>query len=179
MPKSTKPESGEWLQIATLTFAMTGGGFALVLLLLKFFMIPDAQTGANTAEENYKRLSVELLKPATKDLRVNAKRAQGQDLSTTLGEIVKQSLDANGVRFAGTFPAANVKKSDRGPEEHRLKIISEPSPLQPLIDFVAAVEQRKKTIQVEAASFKRDTRAKPDEDAWICTVELVDYVARS
>lgn len=178
MPKSAKPESGEWIQVATLTFAMTGGGFALVLLLLNFFMIPEARSNADRSQNSYADLTKELLKRETKDLRANAKRAEGQDLSTTLGEIIKQAGDANGIRFPN-FPAPSIKKTDKGPEEHRIKITSESSKLQFLAEFVAAVEQKKKTIQVEAVNFKRDPRAKAEEDLWTCTAEFVDYVARS
>jgi len=173
MARSNKQESGEWLQIATLTFAMTGGGFALVLLLLKFFMIPGAQAEADRAQKSYGDLVKLLQDSATKDLRATAKRTEGVEQSGSLGELIKKAGDDNGIKFP-TIPVATVKG-----EEHRIKITSDPAKLQDLVNFVAAVLDQKKTIQVETVSFKRDPRAKSaDEDSWTCVADFVDYVAK-
>ncbi len=176
MPKnSTTKDSSELLQIVTLTFAMTGGGFALLTLILKLFMSPGAEVEAKTAERNYGELVATLQQPQSKDLRANAKRGENQDNSDTLAEILKKAGDSNGVKFPVPQTTSTQKA---GLEERKIKITTEGTKLQNLILFAAQVQDTKRTIQIEGASFKRDTRAKPDEESWIATVEFIDYVSK-
>ena len=165
MPKAPNKDSSELLQIVTLTFAMTGGGFALLTLVLKLFLNPGAAADAQQAETSYGNLTKALLEPQNTELRRNAKRTEKQDLTQTLAEIVKAAGDFNGMKFPN-FPQTTIKSPKAGLEEHRIKISVDPAKLSNILMFVAAVQDRKKTIQVESVSFKRDNKSKGDENLW-------------
>lgn len=177
MPKIASKDSGEKLQIAILTLAMTAGGFAILTLLLVLFMNPNADAEAARLQRSYKELTDTLLGAEMKQLRATAKRGESNDNTKTLGEIVKNALDLHGLKYP-TFPQVSPKSLRPGLDELRLKIGVEPAKLLQLLQFVAVVQDAKKTIQVENVSFKRDTRSKPEDDLWTGSAEFVDYVTK-
>jgi type II secretory pathway component PulM len=177
MPRATSKDSSEKLQIIILTFAMTGGAFALVTLLLVFWFNPSAEQRAQALEAEYKDLTQLLLKQEMRDLRANAKMSEGQENNRPIGEIVMDSLQKFELE-PRTFPQARTKTSKSGLEEVTQKIDVKPARLANLLQFVASVKDARKTIQVETISINRDTRAKGDDDSWTATVDFVDYVTK-
>ena len=174
MPRTTAKDSGEKLQIAILTFAMTGGGFALLTLLL-IFLNRGAAEDANRMEKSYKDLTTTLLDAEMRQLRANAPRTDaGPATDNSLGEIVKAALDRNGLKCSN-FPQVKPKPGKKtGLEELPLRITVDPAKLQPLLKFVAEVQEAKKTINVESVDFKRDNRSKPEEELWTATVDFIE-----
>ncbi len=176
MSNHTIKDSSERLQVITLTFAFTGGCFALLTLLLRLFFIPGAEAEARQSEKSYADLVATLQRPQSKDLRANAKRGENQDNTSTLAEIVKLAGDRRGVKLPTLPPPTITQKA--GLEERKIKVMTDPAKLADLIHFAAAVQDSKKTIQVEGISFKRDNRSKPEDQHWIGTVEFIDYVTK-
>lgn len=179
MPRVAPQESSELLQIVTLTLAMTGAAFAILTLVFKLFLNPGAENDAAQAEKGYAELTRTLLDPTNKELRANAKRSEGQDLTKTLAEIVADAADKNGVKL-DDLPKVTARSKQPGLEEQELSINKmQPTALNNLIYFVQDVQKRKKTIQVENFNLKRDTRTKSSEDAlWTVSVKFVDYVTQ-
>ncbi len=176
MPRTVAKDSGEKLQIAILTFAMTGGGFALLTLLL-IFLNRGAAEDANRMEKSYKDLTATLLDAEMRQLRANAPRGEPAT-DNSLGEIVKAALDRNGLKCSN-FPQVKPKPGKKaGLEELPLRITVDPAKLQPLLMFVAEVQEAKKTINVESVDFKRDNRSKPEEELWTATVDFIEYVTK-
>ncbi|HVR75568.1 MAG TPA: hypothetical protein VMT52_14630 [Planctomycetota bacterium] len=177
MSRTASKDSSEKLQITILTFAMTGGGFALLTLLLIFWLNPSAEQNAQALELEYRNLTQLLLKQEMRDLRANAKMSEGQENNRPIGEIVLEALQKYQLDYP-TFPQALTKVARSGLEEVTQKINVKPARMANILQFVAAVKDARKTIQVESFSINRDTKAKGDEDSWIATVDFVDYVTR-
>jgi type II secretory pathway component PulM len=177
MPNAVPKDSGEKLQIAILTLAMTAGGFALLTIIFVFFLNPSAEADLSRQQKSYEALTQKLLSAEMKELRANAKRSEAQPTTNSLGEIVKDALDRFGLKYP-KFPPVTPKTIKAGLEELRLKISVEPAKLQQILQFVAVVQDAKKTIQVENVNFKRDTRSKAEDELWTGSAEFVDYVTK-
>lgn len=177
MPRTTSKDASEKLQITILTFAMTGGGFALLTLLLIFWLNPSAEQKALGLEAAYKNLKELLLKQEMRDLRANAKMSEGQENNRPIGEIVLETLQKYQLEYP-TFPQARTKVAKSGLEEVTQRIDVKPARMANILQFVATVKDARKTIQVETFSINRDTKAKGDDDSWTATVDFVDYVTK-
>ncbi|HZN58920.1 MAG TPA: hypothetical protein VFD71_12645 [Planctomycetota bacterium] len=177
MAKTAAKENSETLQLVILTFAMTGGLFALLTGVLVLFLNVGAAEEAQQAEKSLGDLQTFLLSPEMRDLRVNAEKAKSQGATNTLGEIVQESMSQASLSCPN-FPAITPKNLRPGLDEHRIKLTLNPAPLQQLIQFVGTVPEARRTIQVDSVSFKRDTRNKTEDDSWVCTVEFVEFVTK-
>jgi len=169
---------GEKLQTAILTFLMTGGGFALVTLIFVLFLNPGKAGEVARVEKEYQDLTALLSKPEKTALRAQAKLSEGQANTKTLSEVVNEALTTYQLDY-GTFAATPPKAFKAGLDKVDLEIPVKPAKLLNIMQFMAAVRDAKKTIQVESATITRDRRALGEEDdSWSATVHFVDYISK-
>ena len=179
MARSGEKDSGEKLQIAILTLAMTAGGFALVTLIFVLFVNPSARERATKAEGEYEELTKMLGSQEMQELRATAERSAGQDKTTTLRDTVVETLALYGLAYKSVNPP-KVKPIKAGLDEVTQKLPLQPAPLVAILQYVATVENAKKTFQVLSLDLNRDRgkRSAPDNELWTATVEFRDYVSK-
>lgn len=165
-------------EIALFTCAFLAGGLLVITLILAVFMNPSVASDVASLETSYKDQVKLLRSPEIKNLRAQAKVSEGQDNQKTLKEIVSEQLKAYGLEFS-RFPDAKPKPG-RGIEEFAQQITLKPSKLVDILQFIAAVKDAKKSIQVDSVRIDRERRGRDKEvpDSWTATVDFVDYVAK-
>ena len=180
MAKSSEKGMSEKFQVAMLTFAMTGGGFALVTLALAVFHNPSAKATSEDAERRYNDLTKLLSKSEVRSLREQAKLSEAQGQAKSLSEIVSEKLQSFQLEFS-SFPEPKPSELRAGLVRLDLDLTLKPAKLSNILQFLGAVKDAKKTIKVESLTINRDrtTRAKSaDEDSWNGSVHFVDYVSK-
>lgn len=182
MGKPSERDSSEKLQIAVLTFAMTGGGFALVTLVFILFLNPSSRSLADDLTRKYKELTTLLLSQEMKGLRTQERISQvksGDKGDLDLRGIVGENLTRYQLEYKSFPQAKRVNEGKAGLEETHQQIDLKPAMLTPILQFVAEVKDTKKTIQVESVNITREARAKEKEDdSWTASVTFVDYVSK-
>jgi len=179
MTRSDDKNSGEKLQIAILTLAMTAGGFALVTLIFLLFMNPRAGVRAEEAEKDYKELAQLLSSQKMQELRATAKRSAGQD-DTQLRDVAADTLKKyTGLKYK-SVKTVTPKSIKPGLDVVRQPFDLKPAPLVEILQYVATVENEKKTFQVLSLNLTRakKTRSGPDGNLWGATGEFRDYVSK-
>jgi hypothetical protein len=166
-------------EIALFTCAFLAGGLLIITLVLSMFMNPSAESEVERLEKSYKEQGKLLRSPEMKSLRAQAKLSEGQDNRKTLKEIIDEQYKRYGLEM-DRFPAATPKKVSAGIEAVPQQIVLKPAKLVSILQFVAAVQEAKKSIQVESVRLDRPRRGREKEvpDAWSATVDFVDYVAK-
>ena len=93
----------ELLQIVILTLAMTGGGFCLLYVGLKFWMIPEVVRKVDIERRDYEKL-VELLESADMvDLRANHKEQEDTN-QESLAQIIDEERQLKRLSFSSRTP---------------------------------------------------------------------------
>lgn len=176
MPREKDAKSsGEKLQIAILTLGMTAGGFALLTAILVLHMNPSAAERVENLGKTRASLLKELNDPELRELRAQAKLNEGQaNNNRSLRDIIFEKKDLRALDL-GTLPAAKIT------EEGQIQKIEQTVNLKParlvqILQFLGDLKDAKKTIQIESVTIARDRRSQGDEDAWTCTLRVVDYV---
>ena len=179
MAKSSEKGMSEKFQVAMLTFAMTGGGFALVSLVLVLLLNPSAKATSEDSEKKYNELTKLLSKSEVKSLREQAKLSEAQGQAKSLSEIVSEKLKSFQLEFS-SFPEPKPMDLRAGLVRLDLEISLKPSTLSSILQFLGAVKDAKKTVKVETLTINRDrTRSKAaDDDSWSAVVHFVDYVSK-
>jgi len=178
--------SGETIQIVILTLFMTGGGFALISLVLSLFLIPARADDLERQMQDEKSLS-ELLarknnaKNRMWDLRSRARDAEKAVGSTSLRERVESQLGPLQSNVTN-FPKVNEHLIGGKTMEHSQGIDLKDARLQDVFDFVARVKQNNPSVHVGSVKVTRSTRGSgsgaagggADDDKW--QVNLVFYL---
>ena len=165
-------------EIALFTCAFLAAGLLIITLVLAVFMNPSAASEVTMLEGSYKDQVKLLRSTEMRSLRAQAKLSEGQANQKTLKEIVTEQSKAYGLEIAS---APDTKpKSVKGIEEHNQKVTLKPAKLVDVLQFIAAVKEAKKSLQVESVKIDRDRRGRDKEvpDSWTATVDFVDYVAK-
>src|SRR5262245_23125605 len=174
---------GETLQIVILTLFMTGGGFALISLVLALFLVPAR---ANEVDKQIKDATslAELLaqknNPKTQmwDLRKKAKEAEKAEGSQSLRSRVEAQF---GPLVYSSFPAT-VQKKYGNTIEMTQKVDFKEAKLQQVFDFVARVKQENPSVQVGQLRVSRPANRpgqSGDEDKWTTSVTFHLYSTTS
>ena len=141
MAKPSERESGEKLQIAVLTFAMTAGGFALVTLVFALFFNPSARGQADDLTHRYKELVSLLSSPEMRGLRTQDNLVGKKDNTKSLRDIVGDNLGTFAIDFK-SFPVAKPGALGKaGLEEIHQQIDLKPKGLTPILQFIASVKE--------------------------------------
>jgi hypothetical protein len=179
MAKSSEKGMSEKFQVAMLTFAMTGGGFALVSLVLVLLLNPSAKATSEDSEKKYNELTKLLSKSEVKSLREQAKLSEAQGQAKSLSEIVSEKLQTFQLEFS-SFPEPKSTDLRAGLVRLDLDLSLKPAKLSSVFQFLGAVKDAKKTVKAETLTINRDrTRSKtPDDDSWSATIHFVDYVSK-
>jgi hypothetical protein len=176
---------GETIQIVILTLFMTGGGFALISLVLALFLVPARADEVDQQIQDAKALGELLAKNNQKslmwDLRKRAKEAEKAEGSANLRSRVENQLGP--LQGSVTvFPAKTEKKIGNTREESQ-KIDFKDVKLQQVFDFVARVKQENPSVQVGQLRISRppNTRAGSggDEDKWTVSATFYLYSTTS
>ena len=176
MARKSNKNTGEKTQIAVLTFAMTGGGFALLTLVLVLFLNPRAERRVAAWQQEYKNLT-ELLKTTDmKNLRAQAEREKGQDINKDLRDVIEASRTQRQLPPGSLpFPRTTPLKGGLTRVEQTVDVKS--AKMRNILMFIGDVRDAKKNIQVEQVTIARDTRTRgADDDTWNASVKFVDYV---
>jgi hypothetical protein len=179
MARSDAKDSGEKLQIAILTLAMTGAGFALVTLIFVLFINPSASDRAARAAGDYAKLHKLLTSQEMQELRATAKRSAGQDNTKTLTDIVVETLSTYGLEYKSIKPAV-TKSIKPGLDEVRQSLGLQPASLVAILQYVATVESAKRTFQTLSLDLthSKKKRSAPEDELWVANVEFRDYVSK-
>ena len=179
MAKSSEKGMSEKFQVAMLTFAMTGGGFALVTLVLVLLLNPSAKATSEDSEKRYNDLVKLLSKPESKALREQARLSEAQGQAKGLSDIVREKLQSFQIDFS-SFPEPKPTTLTAGLVRLDLELSLKPAKLSSILQFLGAVKDAKKTIKVETLTINRDrSRAKTaDDDSWSASAHFVDYVSK-
>jgi hypothetical protein len=166
-------------EIALFTCAFLAGGLFIITVILAAFMNPSLASDVTSLEASYKDQGKLLRSPEMKSLRAQAKVSEGQDNRKTLRDIIDEQYKNYGLEME-RFLAAQRKKVSAGIEEIPQQIVLQPAKLVNILQFVAAVQEAKKSIQVESVRLTRPRRGRDKElaDSWQATVDFVDYVAK-
>jgi hypothetical protein len=175
MARISEKQEGERIQIAILTLGMTGGGFALLTVVLSFFMNPAATERIDGLKTQSAGLVKLLQSDETKRLRAQAKLNKEQENSKGLREIIYDASVKRGLE-QGNVPPTKTTDMKGGLRKFEQTVSFRPAKLMNLFFLVADVKDAKKTIQVESVTVTRDRRAKDgDDDAWNSTMRFADY----
>ncbi len=174
MANTNSPDGGgEKLQIAILTFFMTAGGFLLLTLVFTLFFNPRLDTRMKKAETEYKQLCALLQKEDVRRLRQQDRLNQEKGDEQGLRRLISENLSKYGLQFR---EFRNARKSNKkGVTEIVQPITLQPASMTPILQFVAAVQASRKSIQVAALDFTRNKRAAAGEDSWQASVVFIDY----
>ena len=176
MANTNSPDGGgEKLQIAILTFFMTAGGFLLLTLVFTLFFNPRLDTRMKKAETEYKQLCALLQKEDVRRLRQQDRLNQEKGDEQGLRRLISDNLSKYGLQFR-EFRAPRRKSTKKGGiTEISQPITLLPASMTPILQFVAAVQAARKSIQVASLDLTRNKRAAVGEDSWQASVVFVDY----
>ena len=174
MANANSPDGGgEKLQIAILTFFMTAGGFLLLTLVFTLFFNPRLDTRMKKAETEYKQLCALLQKEDVRRLRQQDRLNQEKGDEQGLRRLISENLSKYGLQFREfRSPRESTKK---GVTEISQPITLLPASMTPILQFVAAVQAARKSIQVASLDMNRNKRAAAGEDSWQASVMFIDY----
>jgi hypothetical protein len=175
MARKSEKDTSEKLQIAMLTFGMTGAGFAILAVILALFLNPRAAARVDNLKAEYKRLTSYLVTERVRNLRAQDKLNEGQENTRGIREIISQALDSRQLQ-QGTFPMpkrTELKKGG-GLEKIEQTIDVRSAKLLQILQFLGDVKDAKKTIQVESVNIWRDRKTQ-DDDSWNATLRFADY----
>jgi hypothetical protein len=176
----TRPgDSGDQkYEIAIFTCAFLAGGLLIITVILAGFMNPSAASQAKGLEDDYKKMAADLRSAEMKSLRAQAKLSESQDNQKTLKEIIIEQSKSYGLEI-NRFPDSKPKPG-KGIEVFAQQITLRPAKLVSVLQFIAAVKEAKKSIQVERVQIDRERRGRDKEapDSWTATLDFVDYVAK-
>ena len=177
MARKAGKESNEKLQIAILTLAMTGGGFALLTMVLAFYLNPAAGEVTAAAQKEYKELVKLLESPDMKNLRAQAKLSEGQEGKRDLRQVISEAMSSRQLQ-QGNFPAAKITEGKGGMQKVEQSIDLKSAKLLQIFQFLGDVLDAKKTIRAESLTLTRERRSQQDSegDSWGSTLRFVDYV---
>ena len=169
MAKSSQSSKEEYLQIGILAGFFTAAGFLLVTLALVFYLTPNKANEARARGANYEKLAKLLEDRDMQVLRQTAKNSEGTDGDRGLRDIISDSMTAYGLAFSD-FPQSQTKQGVM-----TQKLTLQPAGMSPILQFVAAVKEEKKTVEVLSFNL-RPARGSKDEgdDSWVVTVEFRD-----
>ena len=169
---------GELLQIVILTLAMTGGGFCLLYVGLRFWMIPEVVRKVDIERRDYEKL-VELLESSDMvDLRANHKEQEDSN-QESLAQIIDEERQLKRLSFSSRTPGRPKTSGQIVEESQTLKL--EAAPMRDIVEFIARVRHAKKTVRIESFNLKRASRSRSAtaEDAWIATVQIVEFKSKA
>ncbi len=175
---TSQADGGQKLQIAILTFFMTAGGFFLMTLVLKSYLIPSWGQAATGATAAYGRLGDRLLTPESKILQQQWHASEQSPKSQRgLRDLITEKLESYALSYK-TFPplVTPPSRSQTGRREVQQSLDLNVAKMTPILQFVAAVKAAKSTVRVQSFDLRRDRRS-PGEDQWLCSVQFVDYEA--
>lgn len=175
MAKTDSSESSETLQIAILTFFMTAGGFLILTLVFTFWFNPEAGARLEAAEKTYQDLAKLLSQEEMRRLRQQDRESKESANDQGLREIIDEKLDVYSVQYREVRPPKRSPTKKGGMIEITQSVPLEPAPMMRILQFVAAVADVRKSIQVDSIDLSRNKRAGEDEDSWQATVIFVDY----
>jgi hypothetical protein len=166
--------SSEILQISILTLAMTGGGFFLLWLVLRLWLIPSVGGEVGSEKRQYEDLVKLLDDPKTKELRDKVRGQEGEAEERSVDRIITEELAAQSLEYSSLNP--DKKESATLVEESwTLKI--KPAQMHKVLQFVARVRGAKKSVRVASFNLNR-VRAGRDAtsaDSWTADVEFVEF----
>jgi hypothetical protein len=166
---------GEFLQIIILTLAMTGGGFGLLYLGLKFWMIPKVAQRVKNEDGDYEKLTKLLASQEMIDLRENAKEQEETNRADSLAAIIDEEIKLKNLSLTSRVQGRPSPKGNIIGQSQTLKI--DVAPMRDIVEFVARVRHAKKSVRIETFNMKRATRSRNAavEDAWTATVQIVEF----
>jgi len=167
-------KTSEVLQIATLAGVFTAVGFALVTVVLVFFINPSKAEKADGQATRYVEITKFLSDPDLKILRQQAKTNEGEASTTNIREIIDEALQAYGLAFKN-FPANNTNRLSSGLVEVKQTLTLEPAPLATVLQFAAHVHESKKTVHVASLNVTQAKRG-DQKDLWNARIDFQDYL---
>ena len=172
----TNPPEGasEKLQIAILTFFMTAGGFLLLTLALELYFIPQGEARMKGAEKTYEEIATLLEQEDMRRLRQQDRLNREKGDEEDLRQLISQNLTNYGLEYS-EFRSARTSTKPGGVTEISQPINLQPASMTPILQFVTAVEEARKSIRVSALDLSRNKRAAEDADSWQATVTFVEY----
>jgi hypothetical protein len=154
----------------------TAGGFALVTLVFVLKLNPNQAAEAREQAKSYQELKKRLSDSQMKLLRQQAKKSQGQESAKNLSAIITETMATYSLAYS-SLPSPTTKTKS-GLSELTQKVILKAAPMRPILQFIATVKEAKKSIEVASVNISPARGGKGGEDAWIATVEFVDYVTQ-
>ena len=175
MANTNSPDGGgEKLQIAILTFFMTAGGFLLLTLVFSFYLNPKLDTRMKAAEKTYQNLCKLLQQDDVRRLRQQDRLNQEKGAEENLKTLISENLSKFGIEYREFRPARKLTKKG-GITEIAQPIALKAASMTPILQFVAAVQASRKSIQVASLDMNRNKRAAAGEDSWQASVMFIDY----
>ena len=186
MAKSSKARDGggETLQIVILTLFMTGGGFALISLVLALFLVParadELDQQIKDAESLGKLLAKDNPKALMWDLRKRAREAEKAQGSASLRSRIESQFGS----LVPTQHQATAERKIGNTKEETSKVDFKEVKLQEAFNFIARVKAENPSIQVGQLVISRGaagtrSAAAPDEDKWSVNVTFQIYSTTS
>jgi len=172
--------SSELLQIVILTLAMTSGGFCLLYLGLKVFMIPRVAQKVETEARDYEKLAALLSSQELIELRANAKEQAETDQQDSLPVIIDREVAAKNLDVLSRVPGPPRISGNIIEEKHTRKLGA--APMRDVLEFVARVRNSKKSVRVEAFDMQRARTGRGGdevEDSWTSSIDFVEFKPRS
>lgn len=188
MAKGSKGEGGgELLQIVILTLGMTAGGFLLLALVLRLWMIPNVEGEVDTEIRQYDQLVKLLGADDMKRLRQQAEEQDQTGTTRSISQIIADESERYGIPDEGSGPEV---RRPVGSGKNIVRVTKSVTvngvPLRQIIQFTVAVHEAKKTIKIERLRVTRPgargrrTQAEDDaEDSWNATIDFVDFVTET
>jgi len=174
MARGNSESSSELIQIVILTLSMTGAGFLLLYLGLKFYMVPKIEKNVRTANTNYENLAKFLEGEEMQALREKAEEQKKSEKQSTLAQIVEDNRKGQNLQFASQNTDSKDKKTVIE-EIQKLKL--KEAPMRRIMEFVARVGASKPSVRVENLQMqrKRTSRNAEPEDLWTASVTFVEF----
>ena len=163
----------EKLQIAILTFFMTAGGFLILTFVFTLYLNPRLDTRMKSAEREYEALCKLLQQDDVRRLRQHDRENQEKGGEQDLKTLITEHLERYGLDYR-EFRSPRKTPKKGGITEIAQQISLQPAPMRPILQFVAAVQASRKSINVKSLDFNRP-RAAAGEDSWQASVIFIDY----
>lgn len=175
MARKSDKSNSEKMQIAVLTFAMTGGGFALLTLILVLFLNPRVDERLVRLKQTYKNLTDLLQTSEMVALRAQARIEAEQKNDKGLREIIEEARVQRQLP-PGSLPFPRERELKGGLKKIEQSVDVKSARMVNILMFLGDVVDARKTIQVEQVTIARDTRSRGEDDAWNASIKFVDYV---
>src|SRR5262245_54854932 len=190
MAKSSKARDGgrETLQIVILTLFMTGGGFAMISLVLALFLVPARANELDQQIRDATALGELLAKNNQKsllwDLRKRVPEAEKAEGSATLRSRIESQLGPLQTQGSVTRHHPTTERKIGNTKEETSKVDLKDAKLQQVFDFVARVKLENPSVQVGQLRVSRGaagtrSAAAADEDKWSVNVTFHLYSTTS